>query len=338
MLACDRGVAALTALAPEWEPLQADHPFTDNAWFAAWWDAFGGSARLEVHTARRDGELVAALPVARTALRASVLSNYHSPIFEVPARDNEALAAVLDAAARSVSELAVHAVPDPSPTAVALTTVGRALHAEPAHTSPSVETTGDVDAYIAGLGSTVRRRRRKLEREHDVVFTLDAGAEDLAAELARGFLVEASGWKGEGGTAILSRSETESFYTTLAEHYRSRGELVLGRLEADGQLIAWHMCLRRGGRLYMLKTGFLDDWRKLAPGVVLHTLTIERCFERGEQAYDMLGDADAYKLEFANAQRRHLRAFTHSRSPAGLALRFRRGPATAIVRRLRALR
>jgi len=253
------------------------HPFADEAWMRAWWDAFGSGA-LQVGVLEREDGSAAALPMA-----------------------------------------------------------SRRLLVEEAHTSPIVETVGALDAYAASLGSTLKRRRRKLEREHEVSLRLDDGADRLDEALARGFEIEASGWKTRAGTAILSAPHTRAFYSAIAHAYSERGELVLGTLCVDGREIAWHLTLRRGPRLYMLKTGYLEEAGKLAPGLIAHLLTIERCFaDPSIEAYELLGAAERWKLEFANSERRHVRAFGYTRGFSGTGRWSLRRHGLPLARRLRA--
>jgi CelD/BcsL family acetyltransferase involved in cellulose biosynthesis len=54
-------------LAPEWDTLvramPRPSPFLLHAWLTAWWRHFGEGAELAVPVARRNGQLVAALPL-----------------------------------------------------------------------------------------------------------------------------------------------------------------------------------------------------------------------------------------------------------------------------------
>jgi len=313
------------------------HPFADEAWMRAWWDAFG-RGELRVGVVERDDGLAGALPMTSRRGRLSALANYHSPIFEPAAVDEDAAEELLRAAfARPEPEVFLHALPEASLPLVRRAARGRRLLVEAAHTSPIVQTAGAPDAYATSLGSTLKRRRRKLEREHEVSLSLDDGGEDLDAALARGFQIEASGWKTRAGTAIVSAPETRAFHAAIAHAYRARGELVLGTLWVDGRATAWHLTLRRGPRLYMLKTGYLEDAGKLAPGLIAHLLTIEHCFaDPSIEAYELLGAAERWKLEFANSERRHVRAFGYTRGLSGTGRWSLRRHGLPLARRVRA--
>jgi CelD/BcsL family acetyltransferase involved in cellulose biosynthesis len=94
---------------------------------------------------------------------------------------------------------------------------------------------------------------------------------------------------------------------------------VQGWLDVDGAPVAWLLALRRHDRLFMLKTGYDERARSLAPGLVLHLLTAERCFVDGFKAYELLGDAERWKLELSTGVREHRRLWAFRRGPEGLA-------------------
>lgn len=302
-----------------WGALEQDHPFSDHAWFAAWYAAFAGRAEPCVALAWRGSDLAAAFPLLRRGRRLAAASNYHSPLFAVPASDMEARAAVVNAALdASASELVVHGLPVVSSSAetfrAATTARRRGFVEEAVHVSPIIDTTGDAEAWAKQHGSTLRRRRRKLEREHTVNLRLEADA----ADLDRGFEIEGSGWKLRNGTAIVAQPTTTDFYRALATTYAERGELLQGWLDVNGTPVAWHLTLRRGDRLYMLKTGFDEAHRALTPGLILHLLTAEQCFATDVTAYELLGDAERWKLEMSTSSRAHCRLWAFRRRPAGL--------------------
>ena len=140
---------------------------------------------------------------------------------------------------------------------------------------------------------------------------------DLNSELARGFAVEASGWKGESGTAILSDERTMTFYREIAHGFAARGELRLSHIVLDGHWAAFDLCLLYRDRLYLLKTGYDERFRKLAPGLVMRLSIIERCFELGIDAHELLGDEAEWKRKFATDERAHVGFHAYERGLRG---------------------
>jgi CelD/BcsL family acetyltransferase involved in cellulose biosynthesis len=193
--------------------------------------------------------------------------------------------------------------------------------AEFLHKSPIVETNGDFKAWRAASkprwGAPLERFRRKMGRDHEAHFEIVEAPRDLEAELDAGFAVEASGWKGRAGTAITSAPETERFYRDVARTFHARGALRLSRIVLDGTVAAFDLCLLCRNRLYLLKTGYDERFAKLAPGLVLRLSTIERCFELGYEAHELLGEDSEWKLKFATTERRHLDLRAYRRTPLG---------------------
>jgi CelD/BcsL family acetyltransferase involved in cellulose biosynthesis len=333
--------AAFEALAPEWDALTSADPtpFSDPAWFACWWRAFGAGSRLRVCTATTDGELEAVAPFHERGGRLAAMANFHTPLFRPAARDEEALRAVLSAAMDArPGEVELHAVPADDPTLGAALDASARQHRrallEDCHVSPIVDTSGDPDAYWRSrkLGDMLRRRR-KLEREHRPEYGLTDGSEDLEGELERGFRVEASSWKSRTGTAIQSSPQATTFYTGIARAYRDRGELRLASLTIDGRPAAFNLCLVRARRLYLLKTGFDESLRTSAPGLLLNLWLVERCFELGLHAYELLGAEEQWKAYFATDRRRHVRVRSYRRRPVAVARYLFRRRAVPMLRR-----
>ena len=84
-------------------------------------------------------------------------------------------------------------------------------------------------------------------------------------------------------------------------------------------MVAFDLCLLRARRLYLLKTGYDESVRRLAPGLVLRLAVVERCFELGLEAHELLGDVSEWKSKFATSERRHVDVHRYRRSPAGAA-------------------
>lgn len=319
------------ALADAWEALLPSdaRPFDLHAWYMSWWSAFGGSDQLAVCTAWRGNELTAACPlslIGRRSLRA--LANLQTPVFRPLARDATAMRRLAEAlTANGTATLDLWGLPvgDPSVAAVE-EAAGRAAMLrlrEDLHTSPIVATEGDFNAWRAASkprwGAPLERFRRKMTREHEASFAIVEPPGDLDAELDGGFEVEASGWKGRAGTAIASSAETELFYRDVARAFAARGELRLSRVVLDGATAAFDLCLLHDRRLYLLKTGYDEGFRRLAPGLVMRLSVIERCFELGYEAHELLGEDSEWKLKFATTERRHLGLRAYGRRPLALA-------------------
>ena len=320
---------AFAALAGEWKALlpTQSFPFDLHCWYVAWWRAFGGGDELAVCTARRDDQLVGVFPLRRVEGELKAMANVHSPLFRPLARDDEAMDALVAAVVAEGGDLELVGLPEQDPCVARLRRGARAVSrrslTEPAYVSPTVDTSGDLDEWRKvskpRWGAPLERFRRKMGRDHEAELAIVEPPRDLDAELADGFRVEASGWKGEAGTAIVSAPETEAFYTSVARAFEARDELRFSRVVLDGETAAFDLTLLHGGRLYLLKTGFDERFRRLAPGLVMRLSIIERCFETGLRSHELLGDESEWKAKFATGSRPYVTLRAYPRSPAGLA-------------------
>lgn len=317
-------------IASEWDHLAGPEPmpFARHAWFAAWWSAFGSASRMRVCALWRGDRLAGAFPLHRRSRRLEAMANVHSPVFVPLAEDPAALDVLLDAVLeRRRSELVVPAVPRSAPLLESLKArAKRDRHfflTEPQHTSPLVDLDGDYDSFRRHSkprwGAPLERFGRKMERDHSASFSLVEAPLDLETELQRGFEVEASGWKGAAGTAILSAPQTAMFYREVARSFHAVDRLRLSGISFGDRLVAFDLSLLYARRLWLLKTGYDESFRRLAPGLVLRLRIIERCYELGLEGHELLGDDSEWKRKFATGAREHRVARAYGRRPDAVA-------------------
>ena len=311
--------ARFEAIRDEWDRLAVldPSPFSLHAWYAAWWRAFGGGT-LHVCVVREGDELVGGLPLG--------MANEHSPSFRPLARDDAALEALVAALLDQGSPVELVGLPldEAVPTALVkgLELGGARLLIETDYVSPIADTTGSFEEYRAALKAgwkETERRGRKMTREHEVEQVLVEPPTELERALEEGLALEASGWKGREGTAILADESTAAFYRDLARAFHERGELRFSALRVDGRLVAFDFALLHENRYFLLKTAYDEELRKLGPGLVMRRAVIERCFELGLDAHEFLGPDMEWKRLFATGARPHAVVRAYPRGPGGTA-------------------
>jgi CelD/BcsL family acetyltransferase involved in cellulose biosynthesis len=313
----------------EWAALaeQVDAmPFLRPGWFEAWCDAFG-ARDLRLLCARRGDTLVGVLPLdtGRRGLCRSP-TNMDTPRFGALLRD----AAAAEAFARHLTtsgprRLDIAFVPDGDPLLGRLADLGppsgSALLTRSIARQPYLDLSIGPEAYEQSLGrklrSSLRRRRRRLEEQGEVEFTVHDGSRWLHALLREGFAVEASGWKGEAGSAIASTAEHARFYTAVAEWAADRGWLRLAFLRVDGRPVAFSMFLVASRRVWALKLGVDPAFRCAGAGVLLTWESLRHWLGSGLESFEFLGDADPFKLTWTDSTREVLRVQLFSRSLGG---------------------
>jgi CelD/BcsL family acetyltransferase involved in cellulose biosynthesis len=180
--------------------------------------------------------------------------------------------------------------------------------------SPRLELPASFDDLLASVSRNLRsqlgRRRRALEREGELRLRTVTGGDDLAAALEEVLRLEASGWKGRAGSAISSDPATSALYRGFAVAAAREGWLRLHLLELDGRPVAADIGIAHAGVGYLLKTGFDEAWSRHSPGSVLRAEVLRASIEEGLQAYEFLGGAETYKMQWGPVPR--VRAEVHA--------------------------
>lgn len=340
-------------LEAEWDELAdevAAGPFIRPGWLRAWWAAFGQGTST-VLCVRRNGALVALLPLQRGRGSLRSQTNWHNASSGLVAVDDEAARALADAlfatGARSISVSCLDtALPGrlslvESAGAASYRTLERVVERP-----PFASLAGTWESYLAAVSKNARadvgRRLRRLEEAGDLQLDVNDGTERIDDLLREGFAVEAAGWKGAQGTAISSRPETLAYYTDAARWAASRGFLQLAFLRLDGAAIGFHLNVVADGVHSHVKGGYDEAFQHFSPGKVLHRLLLERAFAAGLRRYDFLGSDEPYKLQWANDARELVRIQAFRNSPAGLVERagyvYARPVAKRAIEKARALR
>jgi CelD/BcsL family acetyltransferase involved in cellulose biosynthesis len=305
-------------------------PLLHPGWFLAWWDAFGEGG-LEVATLRRGEGLAAVLPLLRSRGGLRSPTNWDSDVYGVIAVDAEArrelLAGLFELGPREV-DFSFLETERPEPEELEAAADRFTLERRTILESPYLRHSrfDAWDAYWESLSSkhrgNVRRARRKLEEIGEVEFELTADpGERLGELLATGFAIEASGWKGEGGTAIGSKEDTRRFYEEAAAWAADRGILRLGLLRVGGRPVAFHYGLETPDAQFLMKLGVEDELSKIGLGWIVIAEMVQHGFAAGVERTEFMGAADPYKMRWATDKRELIRLQAFAPGAVGAASR-----------------
>ena len=311
--------ARVDDVADEWAALCAavgGPPWLRPEWFRLWQPSFGRGG-LEIVTARSTTSLTGVWVFERRGRELRSAANSETPEHGPVAADEASLAALVDAVIdRRPPRINLFPFVNDSPAAVAVRSAasdaGYLLLDHDLGGAPFV-TMNTWDAYRERLDSKmlreIRRRRRRLEEQGPLELVIHTELD--AEELDSCFGLELEGWKGRAGTAMASRPETRSFYSSLAQAASEAGELILAVLKSNGRAIAFDLSIERDGVHYLLKTAFDEHLAKLGPGSLLRYEMLQRAFSVGLSRYEFLGRYEPWKKSWAFEARSlvHLRAF-----------------------------
>ena len=306
-------VPNLDALGAEWDKLaeRAGNLFATREWVSTWWRHYGRGRELAV-TACRDGaggELFAILPLYVASVRPLRALRFlgHGagdrlgPI--CASADVERTASALrrllhGGAGPSWHVLLAEELPADERWAALLH--GLRLRSE---ASPVLRFEWDgFDDFLASRSRNfreqVRRRERKLTREHGLSYRLCEDPEALERDLTILFDLHEARW-GEDSDAF--DAGRRAFHRDFAATALRRGWLRLWIMELDGRPAAAWYGFRFAGAEWYYQAGRSPAFDRKAAGFVLLSHTIRAAMEEGMQEYKLLRGGEEYKGRFANA-------------------------------------
>jgi len=180
--------------------------------------------------------------------------------------------------------------------------------------------------------SHLRRAKRQLQEQGTLELRHYSAADPEA--LKKFYDLEASGWKGEEGTAIKCHASTRQFYDAVAQAAARDGYLSLDFLELNGKPIAGHFGFNLRGRYFLAKAGYDEAFRRHGPGQLLVNEILSQTPERGLREFDFVGPATWDESRWASARRTNYRMFIFRKSVYGALLHAVRISARDAVRAL----
>jgi CelD/BcsL family acetyltransferase involved in cellulose biosynthesis len=149
------------------------------------------------------------------------------------------------------------------------------------------------DALGAKKLKELRRQRHRLAEHGAVRFDVARTPEQVAAELETFLQLEASGWKGKRGTALMQDEGDAAFVRRAAPALAETGECEIVSLRAGATPVAAAIVLRHQDRAFYFKLGIDERFARFSPGVQL-TLDLTRhlCADPAIATADSTASAD----------------------------------------------
>jgi CelD/BcsL family acetyltransferase involved in cellulose biosynthesis len=335
----------LEALAPAWERIAQECPsgeaFYRPEWPRAYLRAFAPSAKLVLVSAWLGSELRAVLPLIR--MRSSLtglpvrklvgVANVHCcrlGLAYAPVDDQEQVLRAMWAALKSLPDWDVldfgyvlenngidmvsrDAAADGYP--VSRVRSWQSLHVDFKDLQGE---TPWMEGTRPKFRSNLRRTRRQLEEQGKVTTRRFDKVDSQILE--KFYQLEASGWKGQQGTAIACDPKTRQFYDDVAQDSANAGILSLDFLELEGKPIAAHLAFQFHGRYCLAKAAYDESYQRYGPGQLLVHDTLSQSGERGIHELDFVGPATWDESRWAAERRTHFQILIFRKSWYGLLL------------------
>ena len=131
------------------------------------------------------------------------------------------------------------------------------------------------DALSAKKLKELRRQRNRLAEHGEVRFTVARTTDEVAQAVEVFLALEASGWKGERGTALRQDTGDLSFIRSATRGLSETGQCEIVTMHAGETPLAAAVVLRHQDRAFYFKLGIDERFAKFSPGVQL-TLDLTR--------------------------------------------------------------
>jgi CelD/BcsL family acetyltransferase involved in cellulose biosynthesis len=303
-------VSSLAAVEGEWAELarRSGNLFATPEWLGAWWRHFGAGRRQILYVLREDdGTLSAAVALYHAAARplrtlrfvGHGAGDWLGPI-HAPDRPDLGAAVLRGALAEEKGRwdvLLAEQVPPGDGLARAVGGVELFAEGCPDLVIDGREWDELLAARSANFRGQVRRRGRRLEREHQVAFRLADDPARLDDDLAALFRLHAERWAPEGKDALAPRA---GFHREFAATAFQRGWLRLWLLEVDGTPVAAWYGFRYAGEEWYYQAGRDPAWERHAVGFVLLAHTVRAAADDGMRTYRLLRGGEPFKYRWAD--------------------------------------
>jgi len=343
------------SLKQSWDALvshtELDHPFVTHEWIRTWWESFGGNRTMHIIVVREGETVVGIAPMLEDVERfygfklrkLSFIWNTHVPRCDFIVAEKRldvyrTLWEHLAAEARRWDLLLLPQLPEGSPTLTWFKELASASGfiacTWSADASPYVPISGTWEKYFESLPrnhrSNLYSRTARLSSMGKVELEpLSADADNLGAALDEGFQIEAAAWKATTSDPLLADAGVRTFYSKLVESSGIKNLVNLQFLRAGNKRIAFNLCVRYAGSMYLIKEGHLPEYKDYSPFNILASKSLENCFREGLQRYDFLGKEEEWKSRWSRRVLSHHWMFIYPNNPRTAlfnAMKFRMAP------------
>jgi CelD/BcsL family acetyltransferase involved in cellulose biosynthesis len=323
------GIELIDRMSPEWREMCdgcADgQPFRRPEWIRAYLKHFMPRGNVVILSVRAGGRLVSLLPLVTgrvlfsglPARRLGAPVNLYSYRFDIACSTNETGRVAVRALWEALKELSAWDVIqfDHLPEDGMLRGLQRlaefdgfATTCQEGLRNPFIPLTGwdgDPDWWLLRCGRHFRHTFRTAARKASAAGQISLRRVTAATEndLESFYALEASGWKGDAGTAIESQRDTRDFYTEILKTAANFGYLSMYFLDLDGHPIAAHLGLTYRQRYYALKCGYDESLAAFAPGHLIVNAILQDCAGRGLAEFEFLGTMDDWKRKWTSSYR-----------------------------------
>lgn len=306
--------------------------YLTHEWLTAWWECFGDQKRLAVLLVRNQGELCAAAPLMLTRKKKFFLnliclrfignSLCYRLNFLIPDDHEKLLSLILDYVIYRIKWHIAEFYHIPQDSAVykafinLLSKKNSIFSGEDMSLlSPYIPLNEPWDSYFKHLSKSfvreIQQKKRRLEKIGYSVLSSQSGADypSMQSLLEDTFKIAEKTWQHKAGTSIASDEKEKRFFTLIAHRFCQNQGLCLYILKIGNDNAAFGYGIKYNDRLYSLKKGYDQKYKKFSPGIILDSIRYEDFsktnFCDSYCEIDLGGHIDSEKLSWTSHVRRH---------------------------------
>jgi len=121
----------------------------------------------------------------------------------------------------------------------------------------------------SGLRRTLRRKGRRLRERGLLEHIVLKPGDDIGRWIDEFLRIEASGWKGQHGSALACSENESRYFTRIATAAFHRGRLLMLGINFDGRPIARRCAFVAGAGSFAFKTAYDEKFADFSPGTML---------------------------------------------------------------------
>ncbi|MBF0186630.1 MAG: GNAT family N-acetyltransferase [Magnetococcales bacterium] len=180
----------------------------------------------------------------------------------------------------------------------------------------------------ASFRASVRRKHRRLYKQHDVTFGVvpspQHDPETLEIHLDAFIRQHQARWQGRDRPGAFATPEREEFMRRVARRLCKSGHLRLNYLSLDGQPVASYCLFHWNRRRLFYLSGFDPSYGHLSPGSVLLANAIHQAIDEKCTEFDFMRGTASFKYHWTDRVRRNQSWTLLKRTPLTLLLLGRR--------------
>jgi Acetyltransferase (GNAT) domain len=126
----------------------------------------------------------------------------------------------------------------------------------------------------------LRRKMAKLQIAGDLELVITDQASHVPQTFARFCQLEASGWKGQAGTALLHHPDNAAYFSALMTSMTAADRGFIAEVQCDAKTISAGLFVCCDDEIAFLRTAYDESLAKLSPGVILDSMLTTKLYER----------------------------------------------------------